>query len=189
MKYIVNLFTQVRVKVSGVVADSMAQAMGKADSAVQSLLMQDNSGNVLCLLPDGSRVEYVDRARDPTECALVDPLLANGDVDYSRSAWLDRSGAPLAEWLTSDIRKARDADSARLFMQELLESEETLISIAEKHGARTLADLMYLQQAILSGGFVDHYPGASNAMEIAQSLPSGELWVKFIKVEYMARAA
>ena len=74
-------------------------------------------------------------------------------------------------------------------MQELLDSVESLASIADVHGARTLADLMYLQNAILSGGFIDHYQGESNVMEIAQSLPSGEQWAKFIKVEYIARAA
>lgn len=75
------------------------------------------------------------------------------------------------------------------FMQELLDSVETLAGIAEAYGARTLADLMYLQQAILSGGFIDHYPEESKVLDIVQSLPSGEKWAKFIKVEYMAQEA
>lgn len=79
--------------------------------------------------------------------------------------------------------------AARLFMQELLDSVETLSGIAEEHGARTLVDLMYLQQAILSGGFIDHYPDESKVLEIAQGLPSGELWPRFIKVEYMTEPA
>lgn len=77
---------------------------------------------------------------------------------------------------------------ANLFNQELLDSVETLSGIAEEHGARTLADLMYLQNAILNGGFIDHYPEESKVLEIACALPSGERWSKFIKVEYMLDA-
>lgn len=79
--------------------------------------------------------------------------------------------------------------AARLFMRELLDSVETLAGIAEEHGARTLADLMYLHSTILNGGFIDHYPGESKVLEIAQGLPSGEQWAKFIKVEYLDQAA
>jgi len=49
-----------------------------------------------------------------------------------------------------------------------------------------LADLMFLQQAILSGGFIDHCTGESNVLEIAGGLPSGTQWTKYIKVDYMA---
>jgi hypothetical protein len=72
-----------------------------------------------------------------------------------------------------------------LFIQELLDSVETLSGIAEQHGARTLADLMYLQNAILSGGVIDHCPGESKVLEIASGLPSGDQWSKFITVEYL----
>jgi hypothetical protein len=82
-------------------------------------------------------------------------------------------------------RKAQGQDRASLFMRELLDSVETLSGIAEQHGARTLADLMYLQNAILSGGFIDHYPEESKVLEIARGLPSGGQWSKFIVVEYL----
>lgn len=84
-------------------------------------------------------------------------------------------------------RKAAAADEAVLFMRELLGSVETLRSIAEVHGTRTLVDLMYLQGAILDGGFIDHYPDESAVMEIVGSLPSAERWKKFVKQEYMAQ--
>ncbi len=80
-------------------------------------------------------------------------------------------------------RKAQGHEPASLFMRELLDSVETLSGIAEQHGARTLADLMYLQNAILSGGFIDHYPGESKVLEIARGLPSSEAWLKYIAVE------
>lgn len=72
--------------------------------------------------------------------------------------------------------------SARFF-QELLDSSETLTGIAIEHGSRTLADLMYLQNAILIGGCIDHYPDESKVLEIISALPSGEQWSKFVKVE------
>jgi len=84
------------------------------------------------------------------------------------------------------IVELKDGEDAKLFMQELLESVETLTGIADEYGARTLADLMYLQQVILSGGFIDHRTGESNVLEIASALPSGKKWTTFIKVDYMA---
>ena len=86
-----------------------------------------------------------------------------------------------------DLKELADGlIAADLFFQELLDSVETLTGIADEHGPRTLADLMYLQHAILKNGFIDHYPGESKVLEIARALPSGERWTKFIKVEFLA---
>jgi hypothetical protein len=76
--------------------------------------------------------------------------------------------------------------AAVTFFQELLESVEILTMVDELHGMRTLADLMYLQNAILNGGFIDHYPGESKVLEMASALPSGDQWSRFIKVECLA---
>ena len=76
--------------------------------------------------------------------------------------------------------------AADLFFQELLNSVETLTGIAETHGARTLADLMFLQNVILSGGFIERCPEDSNVLEIASALPSGKRWSKFIREENLA---
>jgi len=77
----------------------------------------------------------------------------------------------------------RGVELARKFMTELLDSVETLTGVAEEHGIRTLADLTYLQQAIVNGSFVDHYPHDSALVSIVQGLPSGKRWMTFIKVE------
>lgn len=109
------------------------------------------------------------------------------DIQLYRLAPVEINLAPPSTASQDDEeRKAQGHERARLFMQELLDSVETLSSIAEQHGARTLADLMYLQNAILSGGFIDHYPGESKVLEIARDLPSGGQWSKFIAVEYLA---
>ena len=80
----------------------------------------------------------------------------------------------------------QDADTgpeaAKLFMEELLASVESLTELADMHGARTLADLVYLQQAILKGGFIDHYPGESKVLEVVKELPSHQRWVGFIEL-------
>ena len=73
-------------------------------------------------------------------------------------------------------------EAATLFMEELLASVESLTELADMHGARTLADLVYLQQAILSGGFIDHYPGESKVLEVVKELPSHQRWVGFIEL-------
>ncbi len=73
--------------------------------------------------------------------------------------------------------------AAKRFYDELIDATETFTDIAEQHGARTLSDLMYLQNAILSGGYIDHYPNESAVLDIVRALPSGEEWVKYIKVE------
>jgi len=134
------------------------------------------------------------------ETAILRVELANEEGNPILSAWLpdakaafERAGgnsrhiqAHSTQMSDLSADKTRN-NRAELFMQELLDSVETLDGIAEQHGSRTLGDLMYLYNAILSGGFIDHYPGESKVMDIARSLPSGEQWTKFIKVEYMAQ--
>ena len=97
----------------------------------------------------------------------------------------DISDGARADWLCNVIEHAYDIDRiamAQGFMAEVLDSVETLSGIADEHGARTLADLMYLQQAIMTGGFIEHIPGESKVLDIVQGLPSGKAWAEFIEV-------
>lgn len=80
-------------------------------------------------------------------------------------------------------QKKFGSSAALRFMGELLDSVETLTGIADEHGARTLADLMYLQEAILEDGFIDYDPDDSKVLELVQGLPSGEQWIQFIRHE------
>jgi len=77
-------------------------------------------------------------------------------------------------------------EAASLFLEELLDSVETLGGIAEEHGSRTLADLMYLQNSIANDSFIDAYPGESHVLDLVSALPSGTRWTSFIKIEYLA---
>ena len=143
---------------------------------------------------DGEGTEFSERiTEEDLASAIVDGnTITINDPDGDFDIQLYRL-APVEIYLAPPSTVSQDDeehqtqghDRARLFMQELLDSVETLTGIAEQHGARTLADLMHLQNAILSGGFIDHYPGESKVLEIARDLPSGEEWSKFIAVEYL----
>lgn len=189
-KFSVHLFTQVRVTVTGVQAESIDQAMEKAESAVD---LNDLLNNRLLQaspfpLGNGVSVKSVEWAEACPDLFLVDPLLEDGEVDFENTGWFGPDCLPLIDGNTTIEQKAKNADLAAKFMQELLDSVESLTGIAEEHGSRTLADLMYLQLAITKGSFIDHHPDESKVLDIARSLPSGEQWGKFIKVEDMAQS-
>lgn len=181
--YAVHLYTQVRVKVTGIQAETMEEAMDKAESQVD---LHDLLGNKAIRaskydLGGGVEVEAVEWAEAQTDFYLVDTLLEDGEVDYEKTCWFGPDGLPLVDGNTAVEQKAKSAELSAKFMQELLDTVETLTGIAEEHGPRTLADLMYLQLAILEGGFIDHYPDESKVLDITRGLPSGEQWAKFIK--------
>ena len=73
-------------------------------------------------------------------------------------------------------------EAATLFMQELLDSVESLTELGDIHGVRTLASLIYLQQAILKGSFIDLYPDESKVLEVVKALPSHARWIGFIEL-------
>jgi hypothetical protein len=179
MKYAVHLYPSVRVKVTGVEANSAAEAASLAQSMVDLHALLDNPR------PAAANVEAVEWGEGETEFLLVDPLDERGQVIYEASQYLEGDGTPLVDGKTQVERKAAAADEAELFMKELLDSVETLTSVAEIHGARTLADLMYLHAAILKDGFIDSYPEDSAVEQVVSALPSAERWRAFIKREYM----
>lgn len=85
---------------------------------------------------------------------------------------------------TVEVRDAFTLDSAAaavLFFDELHASVETLVGLAEHYGVRTLADLMYLQNAILDNTFIDHWEDESSVLEIVSALPNGKHWKTFVK--------
>ena len=70
---------------------------------------------------------------------------------------------------------------AKQFHSELTESVETLCAIADIYGARTLSDLLHLQAAVVSGGFIDAWSDSS-VLTVVGQLPSAELWKTYITV-------
>lgn len=179
MKYAVHLYPTVRVKVVGVEAASAAEAAAKAQTMVDMHAVLDDSE------PKALNVEAVAWDEGETAILLVDPLDASGEVIDDSSQFLEGDGTPLVDGKTRVERKAAAFDEATLFKKELLDSVESLTGIADAHGARTLADLMYLHEAILQGGFIDLYPEESAVEQIVSGLPSSHRWMSFIKREYL----
>lgn len=178
MKYAVHLFPTVRVKVIGIEAEDAKEAVEKAEAALNLHEVLDNPS------PGEENVEHVEWDESACAIALIDPLNSNGEVLYDQSVWLDaQTYLPLVEGRTHAELRAAAAELCAQFMTEVLDAHESLTGIAEEHGVRTLADLMYLQQAILKSGYIDHYPGESSVLEIIQGLPSSEKWLPFVKVE------
>ena len=181
--------------------------------------MSNNIERFLCLLDTASAVTVDDGAflTDITAEELTgDPdnevvrfTWTNGESDYSdiltergiAEGMFDSDGKFIAEnsegektvirfYAVERLNDASGETAAATYFQELLDSVETLTGIAEEHGSRTLADLIYLQNAILSGGgFIYHYQGESKVLEIVSALPSGKRWAKFIQVEYLASSS
>ncbi len=72
---------------------------------------------------------------------------------------------------------------AQRFMQELLNSVETIGAIAQTHGSDTVADLLYLHAAIASGESIDSWDGASGGVQdVVDALPSRSIWSQHIKL-------
>lgn len=73
------------------------------------------------------------------------------------------------------------ASLAAQFFEELSVEFETLGDIARTLGLVTLTDLMYLHDAILTGGFIDGWP-VSAVSEVVGRMPSGAVWIRYIRV-------
>ena len=144
-------------------------------------LTGDPANDVVCFTWTDGEVDYID--------ILTEGGIANGVFESDgKFVAENRDGeeSVIRFYSVEPLNDVSGKRAAALFFQELMDSVETLAGIAEEHGSRTLADLMYLQNAILNGGFIDHYPDESKVLDISLFLPSGEQWSKFIKVEYLA---
>lgn len=182
-QYAVHLYTQVRVKVSGIEADTPVDAIDKAEGIVDLHDLCDNKAIQVGKydLGGGMAVEAVEWAEGETDAYLVDPMTRD-EVDYEKSRWYGPDRQELVGGDTTIERKAKQAHRAALFIKELGESVETLSGIAETHGVRTLSDLLYLAQAILEDGEIDNC-NDSRVMDFVRDLPSGARWATFLRNE------
>lgn len=180
--YAVHLYTQVRVKVSGVKANNMMQACEDVENALNLHDLLDNRRlNVsIYRLDNGARVESAEWAEGEPDTFMVCPVTETGESVEEDAVAFGPDGVPLVDGKTTTEWKAANADWATKFMAELLASVETLTGIAEQYGPQTLADLMYLQNAILTGGEIDFHPDSSHVLDIVRGLPSRGRWVLYI---------
>lgn len=78
------------------------------------------------------------------------------------------------------VEKASRADLALRFYEELTNEVESFCVLAELYGERTLADVIYLQAAILKGTCIENAPKLSFIVDIVRALPSAKVWLKYI---------
>jgi hypothetical protein len=76
----------------------------------------------------------------------------------------------------------RLAADAKQFHAELLDAVETLTGIADQHGALALANVGYLQAAILKGGVIELTRKEAENFALVRDLPSGGRWWQSVKV-------
>lgn len=72
------------------------------------------------------------------------------------------------------------AQLAARFHREVLDTFETVSAIGEQFGNRAMADLFYLQGAIMSGASIDVWP-QSGIFDVIDQLPSARAWASFTK--------
>jgi hypothetical protein len=109
------------------------------------------------------------------ELELLPHELAD-DEDLERSTKLVKD---VISDLWIDSRRVGDALK---FHDELLQSVETLTGIAEQHGVIALANVNYLQTAILRGSNIELSSSDEEQIEMLRSLPSGEQWLKHVTI-------
>ena len=93
-KHNVHLFLEVRVKLSGIEADTHAEASEKAQELIADRLHdwldRDLSENL-----DGVIAEHTEYTEGAPHLVLVDQLDADGQMIDSNSIWLDAEGNPV----------------------------------------------------------------------------------------------
>lgn len=90
MKFTVHLYTEVRVKVLDVEAETQKQAKERAEEHLDLHRLLDNP-NARYVLSGTMCVDSVEWAEGPAT-AVVDPILGNGEPDYDHSVNLDVNG-------------------------------------------------------------------------------------------------
>ncbi|MDR5762925.1 hypothetical protein [Caballeronia sp. LZ035] len=76
----------------------------------------------------------------------------------------------------------RLAADAKQFHVELLDAVETLTGVAEQHGALALANVVYLQTAILKGRVIELTRDEAETFAFVRDLPSGCRWWQSVKL-------
>lgn len=76
-------------------------------------------------------------------------------------------------------------NAAQILFAEILDCYETLSAVEGRFGVETLIDLNYLQQAVLSNGFVDvdidEGCTTSEIRQMLETLPSSERWATYLQ--------
>lgn len=104
---------------------------------------------------------------------------ARAEHGLAMHAWQEQCQAKTAG-------RGEDAVGAALFFDELQDTFETLGDVGREYGLRTLTDLVYLQNAILVGSFIDAWPEDSSVLSVVNKLASADRWMRYVKVQKSA---
>lgn len=173
-----NVYTEVAVTVSAVLADSAEEALEKVRSGLPLTDVLDNDE---AKIHHGFNVKSTECTNGEVLGAAVSQLLENGDVDEGSTVYLDAEGRPSSAGMSIDLKSAYRAEKAARFMEELSSEWEILSDIVGAYNLRTLTDLMWLQHSILTGGYIDEWPGESSVRVVVSRLPSSAEWLEYIK--------
>jgi hypothetical protein len=88
-----------------------------------------------------------------------------------------------ARLVLAAITALQNGPLAARFANEVLNAVESLCAVAEQHGVRTLADLFYLQTAILEGTHVQFDALSAPISELVRTLPSASEWHRHFQFE------
>lgn len=135
-------------------------------------LARDNTQDVTCLL----------NGLSPAARQELNAYQAGSSVEEALGTYLHglRAQHELARTLSQANVTLESAQLAYLFHHELIEQFETVANVGEQYGQRTVADLFYLQTAILCSSEIDVWP-QSSIMDVVDKLASAEKWLSHTK--------
>uniref|UniRef100_UPI003BEF1F37 hypothetical protein n=1 Tax=Burkholderia arboris TaxID=488730 RepID=UPI003BEF1F37 len=163
--YRVHLYAVVQVPIEGLQAPSHIDAIAAAHREFDPTVSLQHA-------------EFADEIVG----ALVDE---EGDTEFMHSTFYIPCLSGPDPWVPepapqeSGIRITAHQAAIRFF-DELLDSVESLGAIAEIHGVSTLANLMYLQHAILTGGKIELNADEHAVVSILDDLPSAKHWLTYV---------
>lgn len=101
MQYNVHVMTEVRVKISGINANSEQLAAQEAQQFLDGKMHDYLDREINEEIDPGIVVEHVEFTEGEPLALLVDPVIEDGDVDYENSIWLTAEGKPLEhdQWI------------------------------------------------------------------------------------------
>lgn len=106
-------------------------------------------------------------------------------IDQAREVIAAEEGCRNWHVLQARLKTPETADPTTLatrFYEEMLDSFESITELGEQHGSRTLADLIHLQQAILTGSFIDDWGDDSDIITVLGHLPSRDCWMTYVRL-------
>ncbi|MDR5777121.1 MULTISPECIES: hypothetical protein [unclassified Caballeronia] len=163
----------------------------RSSRARRSCVARLHSIQAVCVASDGGPILFTS-SLEPSMAYSCTDLVDDVLNDMVVRSWIkpDQYGpddsqaqcdAVVAAIADADVSLRLAAD-AKQFNAELLDAVETLTGIAEQHGALALANVVYLQAAMLKGGLIELTRDEAENFDFVRDLPSGGRWWQSVKL-------